>query len=1679
MKQILSIIMLLMSCMLAKAQYNNEWIDYNKTYYRFKVAKDGVYRIPQKALQPIGLGNTPAEQFQLWRNGIQVPLFTPVAAGPMDTTGYIEFWGEMNDGRPDKGLYHNINFQLSDKWSLETDSASYFLTVNPAGNNLRFVTAVNNVAGNVLPEEPYFMYTAGKYFRDKLNSGYANIVGEYVYSSVYDKGEGYTSNDIYGGSTLTDNMLNMYPYSGGPNASFYIAGAGNAANNRTLRVSVSNTQVLDVVMDVFNDQKQQVAIPASLLASGTAKVDITNTSANSNDRMVIAKYEITYARQFNFGGASNFVFELAASNNGNFLKISNFNYGGTDTLPVLYDLTNFRRYEGNISEAGFVKFALQPSAQKRKLALVNERSLNIHPITSFSARNFINYSLTGNQGDYLIISNQWLFTGANGNPVEAYRQYRSSGTGGGYNAKIYDVDQLTDQFAFGIKRHPAAVKNFIKYATDLFQSRPRAIFLIGKGVSYPQAKQNEDNALLDRLNLVPPFGYPASDNLLAARDNQTISDIPIGRLSAVTPAEVEIYLNKVKEYEAVGVNAPQTVAGRGWMKNIVHAIGGGDAELSAQIGGYMNQMKNIIEDTLFGGNVKSFSKTSAVASQLTNEELQQMFATGIGILNYFGHSSSSIIDFNIEEPTVYSNQGKYPMFLVNGCLAGDIFNFDVNRFTAINTLSEKYVLANQRGSIGFIASSHFGIVNYLNTYLQGVYKALSIKEYGKPIGSVLEESFRYLLQNWAGDYYARLHAEEITLHGDPAVKLYMQALPDYIIEDQYVKLPPVVSSADSSFQLEFDFFNVGMASPDSINVEIKRQFPQGNTSVISVQRLPGTKYKDKLVLSIPINPALEKGENKIIITLDAGNEREEVSEMNNIISKSFFIIEDEASPIYPYRYSIVNKNDITFYASTANPIAVQKSYTMEIDTTALFNSPAKKTTTTNSKGGLIEFNPSIVFSDSIVYYWRVSPVPQNNEDYYWSVSSFVYINGSTEGFNQSHYFQHLGSEGDGISLDDSRLWKFGTIINSLFIRNAVYPTASGMESSYINSINNEDILGAGCNYDELIFQVIDPVTFKPWKNDFSGSTGLYNSLIADCGSRKEYNFQYLLSNSTSRKQAMDFMDIIPDGYYVIVRTNANPTTNSYIDAWKADTTLYGSGNSLYHKFINQGFSQVDSFYRPRAWSFVYKKNDADIFTPRQQVSQNEYDVITMSVDCPSPDSVGYIISPKLGPSKEWYQFHWGGSSLESPSKDHPSVDIVGIRADNSSSVLFSLTADTKDIDISSVSASEYPYIQLKMQNIDTARATPYQLKFWRLNYKPFPEGAVAPAIYFEAKDTVDVGEPVKFGVAFKNISQESFDSLKFKVVLIDKNNVQHEIIANRVKPLVSGDTIRMEYVIDTKNYPGLNTVMISFNPDNDQPEEYLLNNFLYKALYVRPDTFDPLLDVTFDGVHILNNDIVSAKPHILISLKDDSRFMLIDDTALIKVQVKYPDGTLRNFSFNNDTLRFTPPAVNAGSADNTATIDFNPAFLEDGDYELIVSGRDKSGNASGQAGYKVSFKVINKPMISNLFNYPNPFTTSTAFVFTLTGNEIPQNLRIQILTITGKIVREITKEELGAIHIGRNITEYKWDGTDQYGQRLANGVYLYRVITNLNGKSLDKYKAEGDTTDQYFNKGYGKMYLMR
>ena len=1174
---------------------------------------------------------------------------------------------------------------------------------------------------------------------------------------------------------------------------------------------------------------------------------------------------------------------------------------------------------------------------------------------------------------------------------------------------------------------------------------------MAKAVTYNDYRLNQSSVYDDKLNLVPTFGWPASDNLLASDDLNPIPATAIGRLSAISQAEVLTYLSKIKEYEIQQKNTSYDIADQAWKKNIVHVIGADDIGLNTVLSNDMNSYKNIAEDTLFGGDVYTFNKTTTTAgANVLDGLMETLFSNGISLLNYFGHSSASVLDYNLNKPEDYNNQHKYPVFIVNGCDAGDIFSFDTARFTTYNSLSETWVLAQNRGSIAYIASTHFGIEGYLNTYNLGFYNSFVRAQYGAPIGYNLRDAVTALVGD-ATDFTAVLHAEESVLHGDPALSINAQPKPDFDIEAPNVIINPTfVSVADNSFKIKCIFYNLGKVTGDSVSVLIQRKYPDGTTGILFSQRIKSVRYQDSVEITVPIIATRDKGQNSLIVTIDNDNKYDELSELNNTVTKDFFIYEDELTPVYPYNFSIVNKQGIKLYASTANPVIPLRSYVMEMDTTELFNSSIKTTQTIASVGGVIEFNATISFADSTVYYWRVAPVPSSGS-YVWNTSSFVYLPTAGFGYNQSHLYQHLKSTVSRISIDSfSRKWNYGNTTSILDINDGVLPIF-GFDAQNRIQVNYNTITSSSCLPGSVIFNLFDPVTLQPYYNQTAPSIsgqgtygGFMGSYIGNCSKQgNQYNFEFSYSDTTNRRKMRDFMDWIPNGLLVTVRLIYYSPYTQTAALWKSDQTVYGVGNTFYDRLKQNGFLQLDSFSFPRTWVFDYKKNDAS-FVPEWQFSKGQTDLINYRRYVSSSDTLGFITSPAFGPAKAWKKVLWNGYSLDSKPGDQPTVDVVGVDTLNNETLLYSLNVTQQNFDISGVSVSKYPYLKLRMRNADSINVTPYQLRWWRILYDPVPEGALAPNILYHFKDSVALGQTDSLSIAFKNISEVPFaDSILVNLTVYDANNAATNIAVKKLKALNAGDTAVINANLATTSLSGLNNLYLDVNPANNQPEQTHFNNFLYNNFTVSSDNYKPVLDVTFDGIHILNNDIVAAKPHVLIKMKDESGYLLLNDTSLLNVELQYPDGTLRQFYFNTDTLIFTPAT---SGANNVASVDFTPYLTDDGTYQLIVHGKDKTGNTAGNADYTVSFDVYNKPMISNMFNYPNPFTTSTAFVFTITGSQVPQNIRIQILTITGKIIKEITMQELGPLHIGRNITDYKWNGTDQYGDQVANGVYLYRVL---------------------------------
>lgn len=324
------------------------------------------------------------------------------------------------------------------------------------------------------------------------------------------------------------------------------------------------------------------------------------------------------------------------------------------------------------------------------------------------------------------------------------------------------------------------------------------------------------------------------------------------------------------------------------------------------------------------------------------------------------------------------------------------------------------------------------------------------------------------------------------------------------------------------------------------------------------------------------------------------------------------------------------------------------------------------------------------------------------------------------------------------------------------------------------------------------------------------------------------------------------------------------------------------------------------------------------------------------------------------------------------------------------------------------------------------------------------------------------------------------DSLLTRVSIVDANNSLKHLQEINTAPLGAYENRIDTIIISSIGLHSANRFQFEVNPLDgmgvaDQLEQYRFNNKVSIPFYVFNDQTQPIVDVTFDGMHIMNGEIITPEPQIIIQLIDDSEYLVfseIADTTNLSFFIKSPEGNLEKINYDDPDLYYEF----GNNGNNQLKVVYRPTFEEDGKYLLLVQAKDKSGNSSGSRDYEIEFEIITTAAVTQVLNYPNPFSTRTQFVFTLTGTRVPDVFTIRIYTATGKIVKEIYKQDLGNLRIGNNITDYYWDGKDNYGDQLANGVYFYTVDISFYDQDMEQIDTEAD---QYFKKGMGKMYLMR
>lgn len=232
------------------------------------------------------------------------------------------------------------------------------------------------------------------------------------------------------------------------------------------------------------------------------------------------------------------------------------------------------------------------------------------------------------------------------------------------------------------------------------------------------------------------------------------------------------------------------------------------------------------------------------------------------------------------------------------------------------------------------------------------------------------------------------------------------------------------------------------------------------------------------------------------------------------------------------------------------------------------------------------------------------------------------------------------------------------------------------------------------------------------------------------------------------------------------------------------------------------------------------------------------------------------------------------------------------------------------------------------------------------------------------------------------------------------------------------------------------------SPTTYQPHSYSTHSaYPGQFTLVRcQDTEPPHLELSLDGQQFFQNSYVSRKPNISI-ITEDKNGVNFNKSGL-RV---FLDGNPVNF----DELNIPDTLANG----NYISAQFRPE-MEYGEHDIEVIVKDAAGNCSSN---RISFTVSDELKLIDYGNYPNPFKDRTVFIYELTQRV--DDFKIKIYTSSGRLIKIL--EESSVFSTGLDMTEggyheILWNGLDEDGNFIANGVYFYKMIAKSDSKTVSK-----------------------
>jgi hypothetical protein len=212
------------------------------------------------------------------------------------------------------------------------------------------------------------------------------------------------------------------------------------------------------------------------------------------------------------------------------------------------------------------------------------------------------------------------------------------------------------------------------------------------------------------------------------------------------------------------------------------------------------------------------------------------------------------------------------------------------------------------------------------------------------------------------------------------------------------------------------------------------------------------------------------------------------------------------------------------------------------------------------------------------------------------------------------------------------------------------------------------------------------------------------------------------------------------------------------------------------------------------------------------------------------------------------------------------------------------------------------------------------------------------------------------------------------------------------------------------------------------------------------DNDGPQLSIYMNEKGFVNGGTTNEKPILYANLTDSSGINTLGSSIGHDITVVLDQNTSKP-KILNDYYESNLNSYQSGK------VRYPFETLPEGNHSLTFKAWDIQNN-SGVVNMDFVVAPSAELALKHVLNYPNPFTSNTKFYLEHNQACNPLKITIQIFTISGKVVKTIQKTVTCE---GFRPEGVDWDGKDEYGDKLARGVYIYKLgIINSENQKAEK-----------------------